>query len=84
MPENKNTENEINTKAVKATFFKATGKYYTEDTVQVPADLTEMWQISDWVKANYTGYASLHMVMMMDEYKNGYPLMFPAGTRIRP
>ena len=74
-------DNNAETKGVKATFFKPSGKYYTEETVQVPAELAEMFQVVEWIEANYRSYKGMHMVMMMDEYANGYPCMIPAERR---
>ena len=69
------------TRGVKATFFKPAGKYYAEETVQVPADLKEMFQVVEWLETNCKSYKGMHMVLMMDEYENGYPCMIPADRR---
>lgn len=67
---------------IKVTFFKKSGKYYTEETVHVPEDAKEVFQVSDWLRANMKSYKGMYLVAMLDEMPNGYPILIPADQRI--
>lgn len=69
------------TKTVKATFFKDTGKYYTEEDIEVPAELVQVFDIVEWLEKNVHSHKRMHMVCMLNEYENGYPCMIPADRR---
>ena len=66
---------------IKVTVFKPSGKYYTTETVTVPADVKEMWNIAEWLEANVTGYKGMTLVAMMEEYEHGVPIMIPGDRR---
>lgn len=72
---------------IKITLFKESGKYYTEETVEVPADgrlpdePMPVNRIADWLENEYRSYKGMHLVAMLDELPNGYPVMIPAGRR---
>ncbi len=66
---------------VKVIFFKETGKYYTEENINVPAEVKQVYEIIDWLKENVKDYKGMHLVAMLDEYEHGYPIMIPAGNR---
>ncbi len=66
---------------IKVTLFKETGKYYTEDTVSIPANLDQVYQVVDWLRENYKSYRDMHLVAMLGEMPNGYPVMLPIGRR---
>ena len=70
------------TKDVKLTFFKESGKYYTEETVAIPATAKEVFQISDWIRENVKSYPSMYLVAMLDEYENGYPILITPDRRV--
>ena len=38
--------------------------------------------ISDWFQSNYKSYKGMHLVAMLDEMANGYPVMIPASQRM--
>lgn len=71
---------------IKVTLFKDTGKYYTEETVSIPCpdgrDNLQVFQVTDWLRDNYKSYKGMHLVAMLDEMANGYPVMIPAGQRM--
>lgn len=50
---------------IKALFFKQSGKYYTEEIVEVPESL-EIWDICDGFKNGslYSGYRDMPYVMI--------------------
>lgn len=79
--ENNANNNAIN---IKVTLFKDTGKYYTEETVNIPNEpgkALQVFQVTDWLRANYKNYKNMHLVAMLDEMPNGYPIMIPANER---
>lgn len=66
---------------IKVTLFKETGKYYTEETISIPEGLGQVFQVVDWLRENYKSYRDMHLVAMLDEMPNGYPIMLPIGQR---
>lgn len=66
---------------IKLIFFKDTGKYYTEETVEIPSDYLQVFQIADWIRENVKSYKGMHLVAMLDELVHGYPIMIPADRR---
>lgn len=68
-------------KEIKVIIFKDTGKYYTEEMVPVPEELTQVHEITDYLEKEYTAYKGMHLVAMLAEYENGYPIMIPADRR---
>lgn len=66
---------------IKVIFFKESGKYYTEETVSLPSDVVEVFQVVDWLKANTHGYRGMYLVAMLDEMPNGYPILIPFDQR---
>ena len=65
---------------ITVTIFKPSGKYYTNEQVEIPAGM-EMWHVTDWLKANFTGYKGMTLVAMMAEHPNGVPIMIPGSDR---
>lgn len=68
-------------RTVKALFFKESGKYYTDEDIEVPENLTHVYKVVDWICDNYHKYPHLHMFMLMNEFPNGYPVMIPKDSR---
>lgn len=72
---------------IKITLFKPSGKYYTEETVEIPVDgrlpdePMPVPHVVDWLEQEYKGYRGMHLVAMLDELPNGYPVMIPADRR---
>lgn len=67
---------------IKVVLFKENGKYYTEETVGIPAEKSaQVMDVVDWLEQNYRAYKGMHLVAMLDELPNGYPVMIPAGRR---
>lgn len=71
---------------IKVTIFKDTGKYYTEETVNIPCpdgrDNLQVFQIADWLKENYKSYKGMYLVAMLGEMPNGFPILIPADQRM--
>ncbi len=65
---------------VKATFFKESGKYYTDETIRVPEELSTVSEVHGYIREN-TSHRGMHLVAMMDEIPGGFPLMIPADQR---
>lgn len=70
---------------LKVWIFKESGKWYTEDTVMIPDNLYEVFQILEWLTENYKCYNGMHLVIPFTEdfVNHGYPSMIPADRRIR-
>lgn len=66
-----------------ATFFKPSGKYYTEETYEFENTDDEPWVIFDQVKERFkNAYKGMHMSVTFDSnYGKGYPFMEPADKR---
>lgn len=71
---------------IKVTLFKDTGKYYTEETVSIPCpdgrDNLQVFQVTDWLKEHYKSYKGMHLVAMLGEMPNGFPILIPASQRM--
>lgn len=68
-------------KRVKILVFKESGKYYTEEDLEIPEYLTEMYQVVEYVEYHFQSYKGMHLVMLLDEFEKGYPCMIPAERR---
>lgn len=77
--ETNNTTNNI--AKIRVIFFKENGKYYTEDTVVIPSDDMQVFQIVDWIKDNVKTCKGMHLFAMLNELEHGYPIMIPANQR---
>lgn len=66
---------------IKLTFFKDSGKYYTEETVDLPDKAMQVFQVVDWLRDNMKKYRGMHLVAMLGELDHGYPIMIPADQR---
>lgn len=69
---------------IKVILFKESGKYYTEETVSIPCgspETAQVMDVADWLERNYKSYRGMHLVAMLNELKNGYPIMIPAEKR---
>lgn len=69
---------------IKVIVFKETGKYYTEETVSIPCPdgrPLQVFDVTDYLRANYKNYKNMRLVAMLDELPNGYPIMIPANER---
>lgn len=66
---------------IKAIFFKETGKYYTEETIRIPAGMDQVYQVVDWLRDNCKTHKGMYLMAMLDEMPNGYPVLIPADQR---
>lgn len=66
---------------IKIFVFKESGKYYTEEDYKIPGYLREVYQIAEYVEKYFNNYRGMHLVMLLDEFENGYPCMIPAERR---
>lgn len=66
---------------IKLVFFKDTGKYYTEETVEIPDKGMQVFQIVDWLRENVKSCKGMTLVAMLDELDHGYPIMIPGNQR---
>lgn len=64
---------------IKIWLFKDTGKFYTEEIVEVPEAFTTPDDIVDYIGQKYSSRKTKHIVIPMQEdfIKNGYPCMIP-------
>ncbi len=56
-------------------------KYYTDEIMEVPDDIIEMWELSEWLKETYKPYKGMDISVNTDNFPNGYPLYIPAESR---
>jgi len=68
-------------KRIKILIFKESGKYYTEESYEIPEYLIEIYQVVEYVEKHFKSYREKHLVMLLDEFENGYPCMIPAERR---
>ncbi|MBQ2882566.1 MAG: hypothetical protein IJE43_02165 [Alphaproteobacteria bacterium] len=64
---------------VKIWLFKETGKFYAEESVEVPDTLTMPFEIVDYVEQKYNFQKTKYVVLPLQEefIVNGYPCMIP-------
>lgn len=66
---------------IKVTFFKETGKYYTEEYTEIEKD-TPIFELVGILEERFSGqYKGMHMVAMLDEMEHGFPVMIPGDRR---
>lgn len=68
---------QINKRKIRAYFFKQSGKYYTEEIIEVPEKL-QVWEICDGIKdcSLYSGYKGMPYIMIDASDGNDH-LMYP-------
>lgn len=60
--------------------FKESGKYYTEETINIPSAITEEHNFPDYISEYYAGkFCGMHIVCTFED--DGVPFMVPANTR---
>ncbi len=67
--------------SIKVLFFKETGKYYTEETIQIPDGSMQVFEILDWLQSNIRQHPGMYLTATLDELNQGYPILIPAGQR---
>lgn len=69
------------TRKVKLIFFKESGKYYTEEEIQVDRSLS-VYEIIGDLENNYTKYKGMHTVVLFAEDDEiGFPHLIKAEHR---
>lgn len=72
---------EINTRDIKITFFKPSGKYYTSEEYEVDSKL-QVYEIVKWVKENVKAHKGMYAVITFkDDDSIGFPVMILAEDR---
>lgn len=64
--------------------FKESGKWYTEEKVEIPDDIVSYpYQIVEYMQNSYHSYPSMNIVIPMEEdfIEHGYPCMIPWNKR---
>jgi len=57
-------------------------KYYTEETVQVPREIDEVWKLSDYLRETCDMYKGMDIyVNFPEDFKNAFPLFIAGETR---
>lgn len=69
---------------VKLWLFKPSGKWYTEETIEVDEAL-QVFEIVNYVQNKIHVYTGMHCVIPFDDCEdiNGYPCMIPAEERTK-
>lgn len=62
-------------------YFRRSGKYYTEETVQMPSDI-QPWQAAEWLEKNCSRCKGMYLLAMLDEMPGGCPVLVPAERRL--
>lgn len=70
-------------KRVKVWVFKDTGKWYTEEYIEIPEEITMVYEIVDYITKNYNKYKGMNLVLPFTErhVQFGHPCMIPAESR---